>query len=77
MRYLLNILLIICVVLSTYASDIECVGSATQVINGKDTLFVFKEEIHLRSKVGNVDWYSTKKEPTYIGSFDKLIFRKN
>ena len=63
MRYLLNILLMICVVLSTYASDIECVGSATQVINGKDTLFVFKEEIHLRSTVGNVDWYSTDGTP--------------
>ena len=72
MRYLLNILLMICVVLSTYASDIECVGSATQVINGKDTLFVFKEEIHLRSTVGNVDWYST--DGTHIASNTDEIY---
>ena len=32
-------------------------GTATQVVNGSDTLFIFKDEIHLHSKVGAVDWY--------------------
>ena len=42
-----------------FASDIECVGLATQVINGEDTLFLFKDEVHLRSTRGNVDWFTT------------------
>lgn len=41
----------------SYASDIVCVGTATQVVNGRDTLFIFKDEIHLRSMRGYVDWY--------------------
>jgi len=42
----------------SYASDIECIGTATQVVEGTDTLFVFKDEIALRSTVGAVDWYT-------------------
>ena len=43
----------------SYASDIECVGVATQVVNGNDTTFVFKDEIHLRSNVGDINWYKS------------------
>ena len=52
-------LLLLLLAAVSYASDIECVGTATQVVNGKDTLFIFKEEIHLRSTIGEVDWYRT------------------
>jgi gliding motility-associated-like protein len=41
------------------ASDIECVGTATQVINGEDTVFIFLDEIHLRSNVGDINWYKS------------------
>ena len=39
--------------------SVECVG-AKQVKNGTDTLFIFKDEIHLKSTIGEVDWYSTE-----------------
>ena len=42
-----------------FAADIECVGVATQVVDGKDTIFVFKDEIALRSTIGAVDWYTS------------------
>lgn len=42
-----------------YALPVECIGSATQVINGSDTLLIFKDEIRLRSTIGDADWYST------------------
>ncbi len=42
-----------------HASQIVCVGAATQVVNGNDTLFFFKNEVHLRSTVGDADWYTT------------------
>ena len=42
----------------SYASVVECVGKATQVVNGADTTFIFRDEIHLRTSDGsNVDWY--------------------
>lgn len=44
---------------SLWAADIECVGKATQVVDGNDTVFVFKDEIHLRCTIGDVDWYSS------------------
>ena len=40
-----------------FAADIECVGTATQVVSGHDTTFVFKDEIHLRSTLGAINWY--------------------
>lgn len=55
-RYLIAILLTLAVVVS-YASDVECVGTATQVVKGNDTTFIFRDEIHMRSTVGDVDWY--------------------
>ena len=47
----------------TLASDIVCVGTATQVANGSDTLFFFKDEIHLRSTRGDVNWFKTDGTP--------------
>ena len=40
-----------------FAADIECVGTAAQVVSGHDTTFVFKDEIHLRSTLGAINWY--------------------
>ncbi len=54
------------------ASNIECVGIATQLINGNDTLFVFKDEIHLRSTSGDVDWYTT--DGTLVASSTDEIY---
>ena len=45
------------VVAGSYASDVVCVGTATQVVKGSDTTFIFRDEIHLRSTNGAVDWY--------------------
>ena len=39
--------------------NVECVGKATQVVNGSDTLFIFGNSIGLQSKLGAVDWYAT------------------
>lgn len=57
MRKFINIVLLTLVAVVSYASDVVCVGTATQVVKGGDTTFVFRDEIHLRSTVGNVDWY--------------------
>ena len=43
----------------SFASDIVCVGTATQVVNGEDTTFIFRDEIHLRSNVGYIDWFKS------------------
>ena len=56
MRRIITILLTLCAVVC-YASDIECVGTATQVVTGTDTVYIFKDEVHLRSKVGAINWY--------------------
>jgi len=56
MRRLLFVIVTLCTAMS-YASDIECIGIATQVHNGRDTWYVFKDEIALRSSWGEVDWY--------------------
>lgn len=58
MRKIFSLILWTLVVAIAYASDIECVGIATQVINGTDTTFIFKDEIHLRSTIGNLTWYN-------------------
>ncbi len=56
-KRLLTIMLTLCAVVS-YAADVVCVGAATQVVRGRDTIFVFKDEVHLRSTRGAVDWYT-------------------
>ena len=62
----ISILLLLAAV--SHASIIECVGTATQVVNGNDTLFIFKDEIHLRSTIGNVTWYDTDGKPLASGT---------
>ena len=57
MKKQLILIILSLVAVVAYALDIECVGTATQVVDGKDTTFVFRDEIHLHSKVGAVDWY--------------------
>ena len=52
----------------SHASIIECVGTATQVVNGNDTLFIFKDEIDLRSTIGNVTWYDADGKPVASGT---------
>ena len=46
---------------STYAQmNIECVGepgSITQVVQGNDTIYIFRDEIHMRSTIGPINWY--------------------
>lgn len=56
-KRLLTIMLTLYAVVS-YAADVVCVGAATQVVRGRDTIFVFKDEVHLRSTRGAVDWYT-------------------
>ena len=62
----ISILLLLAAV--SHASIIECVGTATQVVNGNDTLFIFKDEIHLRSTIGNVTWYDADGKPVASGT---------
>jgi hypothetical protein len=62
----IGLLSLVLVPMSSRAADIECVGKATQVVNKNDTLFIFKDEIHLRSTRGDVDWY--KSDGTLIAS---------
>ena len=57
MKRLLIIGLLTLVTVVSYALPIECVGTATQVVEGTDTLFIFKDEIHLKCPDGDVDWY--------------------
>ena len=59
MKKLFISILLTLVVAVSYAADIECVGTATQVVEGNDTLFVFRDEIALRSNVGPIDWYAS------------------
>lgn len=55
------ILLLTLVAAFTHAQiNVECVSKATQRINGTDTLFIFKDNIELHSKIGKADWYSTE-----------------
>ena len=39
--------------------NVVCVGKATQVVQSGDTLFIFKNGIELKSKIGIVNWYRT------------------
>ena len=52
--------------------NIESVGTATQVVNNKDTLLIFKDEIHLKSKIGEVNWYSTKTNEVVYTNTDEI-----
>ena len=59
MKRALHIVLLMLFAAASYAMDIVGVGTAKQIVNGHDTLLVFKDEIHLRSTRGDVDWYQT------------------
>lgn len=56
----------------SFAHDIVAVGTATQVVNSKDTLLFFRDEIHLRSTLGDADWYTT--DGTLIASGTDEIY---
>ena len=72
MRRIITILLLTLVVVCTYAQmNIECVG-ATQVVNGEDTLFIFKGDIHVRSKIGAVNWHSIDRGTVETGIAEQL-----
>ena len=58
-KHLLTILFVLMSV-AAYALPIECVGKATQRVQGADTLFFFKDNIEIHSTIGAVDWYSTE-----------------
>ena len=57
-KYIVFCILCSVLCIPVHASDIVCVGEATQVVNGHDTLFIFKEEIALRSTRGEVNWFT-------------------
>ena len=58
----------------TYAQmNVECVGKATQVLNGEDTLFVFKGNIEMKSKIGKVDWCSTQSNVPVVTNEDVAL----
>lgn len=52
--------------------NIESVGTATQVVNGRDTLLIFRDEIHLKSKIGDVNWYSTLTNEAVYTNTDEI-----
>ena len=56
----------------SYALHIECVGTAVQRVEQRDTIFVFNGEPHLRSKIGNVDWYRTSDKQLIQSNTDEI-----
>jgi hypothetical protein len=40
--------------------NVACISKATQIIHSGDTLFIFKDNIEMKSLIGKVDWYSTE-----------------
>lgn len=47
------------------AMHVQCVGLASMYVQEGDTLFIFLDEVHLSSTVGNVDWYSAETGEPY------------
>ena len=56
MRKLLSIFFLL-IASNLWALHIECIGNALEIHQGQDTILIFDGQPHLRSKVGNVDWY--------------------
>jgi gliding motility-associated-like protein len=58
---------------SAYAAPmhIQCFG-ATQVVNGGDTLFIFKGDIHVKSTIGSVNWHSIETGSVETGIEEQL-----
>ena len=71
MKRLFSVALLTLCPLVSYAYDVECVGTATQVVEGTDTTFIFKDEIHLMSTVGAVDWYDANGS-LYASNTDEI-----
>ena len=58
MKRLFSIVFLSLVAAASYALPVECVGTATQVVDGKDTVLIFRDEIHLKTSDGQpTDWY--------------------
>lgn len=58
MKRLFSIVFLSLVAAVSYALPVECVGTATQVVDGKDTVLIFRDEIHLKTSDGQpTDWY--------------------
>ena len=72
-KYIL-VLVICAILLSTkgYALNIECIGTAVQRVEKGDTIFIFDGEPHLRSKIGNVDWYRTSDKQLIQSNTDEI-----
>ena len=58
--------------MNAFAFDIEGVGTVVQEINGSDTLLFFKDEVHLRSTIGDVDWYRTEDNTLVASGTDEI-----
>ncbi len=54
------------------AQQVECVGTAKIVLNNNDTAFVFAGEPHLKSRIGNVDWYRTSDGALLQSDIDEV-----
>ena len=65
MRKLLAVVISLLCIVCANALNIECVGTATQVVNDKDTLFIFFSKPHLKSKVGATTWYRISDNSEY------------
>ena len=51
---------LLCLPATAVALDVECVGTAIQIENQGDTIFIFADEIAMRTKSGSpTDWYKT------------------
>ena len=58
MKRLFSIVFLSLAATVSYALPVECVGTATQVVDGKDTVLIFRDEIHLKTSDGQpTDWY--------------------
>lgn len=74
MGYRLRAILVFCLLslgAAVMASNIVCVGTATQVVNGEDTTYIFRDEIHLRSNVGDINWYMSD-DSLYASNTDEI-----
>lgn len=63
-RLLVGIISLVCVVCA-YALNIECVGTAAQVNNGEDVLFIFASKPHIKSRAGGLTWYRVSDNSVY------------
>lgn len=75
---ILMLLLTLAMGVSAANFRIECVGKATQVVQGQDTIFIFKDAPALKtSNDSAVNWYNTQDTTTAIASNAKEIYTLN